>query len=148
MRRDIHPPKRKALSTTRHLGKPCLPHSTFRFSLPLGLSRVACGAKILMSHEADVSEEADPSAPELELAAQGQISWHSGCPPRHGRSAAMGCCRHPWDTVLDRTSSREGQKGTPGGRKHLRFLWPSLKAPHALACLCQSVSRHFWDLKE
>ena len=62
-----------------------------------------------MSHGADLREEADPSAPELELAAQGQISWHSGYPPHHGEVPPRAAAGATWDTAPERgSSSREG----------------------------------------
>ena len=77
-----------------------------------------------MSHGADLSGETDPLAPELELAAQGQISWHSGHPPVAGHVP-------PTDTAARRRRGRgagAGQQqgggggGTTGVQKHLWFL--------------------------
>lgn len=79
------------------------------------------GVKCLMTHGADLSEEADPSAPEPELVAAGQISWHTGCPPHHRRGVSRGQLLQLGDTALEQAAAGRGQKRTEGGQECLQF---------------------------
>lgn len=76
-----------------------------------------------MTHGADLSKEADPSAPERELAAQGQISEDAGSPLPHRRGAAEGWPLLPCgDTGWREAAAGRGQKRTEGVREHLQLF--------------------------
>lgn len=67
---------------------------------------MAYNAKRLVTHRAELSEEAEPLAPERR-AAQGQISWHAGHPPITGY-------RGPW------SAGRCSGHSRVGGRRGLK----------------------------
>lgn len=93
-----------------------------------------------MSHGADLSEEADPSAPELRLAAQGQISWHSGYPLPHRRDATKGCRQRRLGWRAGEDGSREGaeEDRRSSGARPLFLAQPGRSAPPCLSNINQS----------
>lgn len=66
------------------------------------------GAKCLMTHGADLSEETDPSAPEPELGAQEQIRAHRISSPIRERGRRELAAAASQGRELERGSSREG----------------------------------------